>query len=410
MQPGGDFLLDVSAEWPELAGWTYLEHARRGPVPRSVRAEALAVFEGAAQGVLGLEVERRASSRARRELARLLGGWCSEESIAFTANTTTAMSLCARSLSLGPADRVLLAPGEVASSVLPWVSLREQGVAVDRLPASEGPFLDPVALGDALAALRPRVLVLSAVSLVTGERRDLRQVGALARRVGATVVVDGAQAVGSVRLDLECVDVLCGCSRKWLFAPSGVGFLVVRPELLDRLRVPDPGGGSLSEGYLLDPARPWGGTWRAGAARFEGGPLSPVALAGLAASCRLLSVQGLEVVERSVLARAEGVAEAFGEVGWRVISPGGQARSGVVVAEGPPSTPRDLEARLRAARVVVRAKGRWLRASPHFWTPFEDVERLAAALRSVARVEASGIPSGGGVGEPRSRTGPSHER
>src|SRR5205823_11866952 len=120
-----------------------------------------------------------------------------------------------------------------------------------------------------------RVLSVAAVSLATGERRDLERLSAIAHAAGAFFFVDAAQALGVLRLDVAAlrVDALASSSRKWLLGPPETGLLYVR----EGAEVALPPRGALAE------------------------PL----LAGLAASSGWLLEVGPEKVELEALARSE---------------------------------------------------------------------------------------------------------
>jgi selenocysteine lyase/cysteine desulfurase len=216
------------------------------------------------------------------------------------------------------------------------------------------------------------VVTLAAVALWTGQRRDLAAVGQLARAAGALFVVDAAQALGALSMDLSGVDAVCGSGRKWLLGPPEVGVLALRPGVEDRLVCSAPGSLSLDSS----------GSWREGARRFEGGVVGAPVLAGLGASCGLLDALDREWVEGRVLERAEEVAQRAEAGGWRVVSPGGAERSGIVVLERH-GLREDLEARLRERRVVARVRGDQVRVSAHFWNESDDVERLFEGLGSL---------------------------
>lgn len=372
MSPGERSRLRA-AEFSALEGVAYLDHALRGPLPASSRAAVSAGLDQAARGALGRPGLEAAAERARAGVARLLG-WPAE-AVAFCANTTAGLAAFAQSLSWRAGDRVVVHADEVPSNVLPWQALAGRGVQLTTLPAraSREGRLDPADLARELASGRVRVVSLAAVTLDTGERRDLRALGALARAHGALFCVDAAQALGALALDLSAVDAVCASGRKWLLGPPDVGILALRPGLEADLRAPTAGGLS----------RDASGAWRAGARRFEGGALPGPLLAGLAASLELLAAVGPEAIEREVLALAEAAAEEGEALGLELRSPRGAARSGVVHLGLPRPAP-ELEARLAAAGVVARVQGDDLRVSPHFWNVPADLARLFRALRGLA--------------------------
>jgi selenocysteine lyase/cysteine desulfurase len=326
----------VSAHAHELGALgdlAYLDHALRGPLPLRAFAATENALLACARGALARPELERSIAAARSNLARLLGAGPS--AIAFEKNATEAIAAFARGVDWRPGDRVVTNEGEYPANVTPWRAHADVTV----LPLREG-RLD---LADVDLALRgARVLTVAAVSLATGERRDLARLAELARKHGALFFVDAAQALGVLRLDPSAlgIDGLASSSRKWLLGPPEVGILYRRS--------PAPE----SPGALA-------------------GPL----LAGLAASSGWLLEVGPERVEALALARALEVHELARSQGLRVLSPEG---SPIVRLE--PRQPV-TEATLLERGVVARVEASGVvRLSPHFWNPPEHIGHAVAML------------------------------
>jgi selenocysteine lyase/cysteine desulfurase len=354
----------LRAELDQLDGLSYLDHALRGPVPRCAREAVAEALREAGRGSLARPAQAEAVERTRGLLAGLLG-WSPAE-IAFCLNTTHAIASFAQAVPWREGDRVLVHEDEVPSNVLPWRAC--PGVEVEVLPSRDG-RLELSDLEEALGRGRVRVVSLAAVALPTGERRDLAAIAGLAEARGAWLCVDGAQAVGALRLDLSRATAVFGSGRKWLLGPPEVGFLAVRSPALPLLN--PAAGGALA----LAPD----GRWHEDARRFEGGALAAPTLAGLGRSLELLARIGLEAIEAGVLARAADVRALAEEAGLPVLSPTGPAASGVVHV-GLRNAPGDLEGQLAAEGVVARQTSGGLRVSAHAWNTRADVERLFLAL------------------------------
>ncbi|MGE0708541.1 MAG: aminotransferase class V-fold PLP-dependent enzyme [Planctomycetota bacterium] len=316
---------------------------------------------------------------ARGALATLLG-W-DPAGLAFTTNTTTAVALLAQGTRWSAGDRVVLHEDETPGNLLPWEALRSRGVELEVLPSREG-RLDLQDLERACRARPPRWVSLAAIALGTGDRRDVGAIRAICAEVGARLCVDVAQAAGALdlRRELQGIDAIVGCGRKWLCGPPEAGFLGVRPGALAELDVITAGGAS----RLPD------GSWVEGARRLEGGVLPILPLVGLAESVSLVLELGPAAVEARILELAAALRQLGLAAGWELRSPGGQSTwdhsagdrgvSGIVHFELPCEVP-GLEAALEARGVVVRVQGRRLRASPHAWTAEAELERL---VREVA--------------------------
>ena len=123
--------------------------------------------------------------------------------------------------------RVLAPDVEFTSLLFPWAVHRDRGVRVRTVP--------PARLAEAVDA-GADVVAFSAVQSATGEVADVAAVAAAARRAGALTVLDATQAVGWLPLRAGEVDVLIVPAYKWLMSPRGTAFMVIDPELAERVR------------------------------------------------------------------------------------------------------------------------------------------------------------------------------
>jgi len=214
------------------------------------------------------------------------------------------------------------------------------------------------------------LIALSHVAWTTGH---VLPVGALAGR-GVPVLVDGAQAVGAVPVDVSALgcDFYTVSGQKWLLGPDGTGALYVRPERLEGLVVPFPsyfGMRSYEETGDFLPLE--------GAGRFEPGTIPAPTLAGLVASIEFARSAGSER-----FARAQELAGRCRELlagRVEVVTEPGQS---TLVSFRPRGDAAETVGRLLERGVVVRdlpGHG-WIRASIGFWTAEEELERLATAL------------------------------
>jgi isopenicillin-N epimerase len=174
----------------------------------------------------------------RTAVGNVVGAAANE--IALTQNATMGMSFLANGLDLAAGDEVLSTDHEHPGGICPWRLLaRRRGVVVKELP------LDPALPGgpDAIVKLfadaitpRTRVVVFSHVTSGLGVRMPARELCALARERGALALVDGAQAVGQVAVDVKDLgcDAYVASPHKWLLAPKGTGFLYVREGVQER--------------------------------------------------------------------------------------------------------------------------------------------------------------------------------
>lgn len=205
---------------------------------------------------------------AREAIAKFVGAQSANE-IVFTTGTTGGINLVARSwgeANIEAGDEVLLTEMEHHSNIVPWQQLSERtGCRVRFLPLLEDGRLDMEQLPNMLSE-STRMFAFAAVSNVTGAINPVGELVEAARAVGATTLVDAAQAVPHQSVDFEAwgVDFAVFSGHKML-GPSGIGALYGRETLLDEMP-PFLGGGSMIREVTLD-----GYTVAALPAKFEAG-------------------------------------------------------------------------------------------------------------------------------------------
>jgi len=230
----------------------YLDNAATTQKPDCV-IEALAHYYRAQnanvhRGVHHLsEVATAAYEAVREKLRRFLNARETREVI-FTRGTTEAINLVAHSLAghwLRPGDEVLLSWMEHHSNIVPWQMACERSGAVLRvIPMSEAGELD-LEVARRLIGERTRVLGIVHVSNALGTVNPVQELTRLAHAVGALVLVDGAQALAHVPVDVQAIDCdFYACSAHKLYGPTGTGALIGRAAVLERMP-PWQGGGDM---------------------------------------------------------------------------------------------------------------------------------------------------------------------
>ena len=202
----------------------------------------------------------------RRRVAGLVAA-PSSESVVITRGATASLNLLARGLEheLEPGDEILLTEMEHHANLVPWQMLaRRRGLTLRFVPVDDEGSLD---LSDLDSRINDRTRIVSVVhtSNVLGTINPVAEIAEAARSRGALVVVDAAQAVGHAPLvfaDLGADAIVFSAHKA--YGPMGLGFLVARPALLERLE-PMEGGGEMIEWVHLESS-----TWAEIPHRFEG--------------------------------------------------------------------------------------------------------------------------------------------
>ena len=270
----------------------YLDNAATAQVPQAV-LDAVNRHEVTARANVLRGVHRLAEAAtaayddARATVAEHIGAGAPVEVI-FTSGCTAAINLVAHAFGsrLSPGDEIVLSELEHHSNLVPWQLLRERtGVVLRTLPVTANGSLDLARL-PSIVGPRCRLIAVTHASNVTGEVTDVATIVAAARRVGARVLLDGAQYVPHDLPDMRALDVDFYCfSGHKVFGPTGVGVLWARREILSELP-PFLGGGEMIRRVTLDET-----TFAPPPQRFEAGT-PPIAQAvGLAAATRWLAAQ-----------------------------------------------------------------------------------------------------------------------
>lgn len=357
----------------------WLDHASRSPTSSRVRHAVERVASRLAQ-----DMQWPADYVADREALRALLGrlvGAAPADVALTHGTGHGISLVANGLDWRPGDNVVSARWEYPSNLLPWMALEHRGVELRLVDPVDG-RVDPSIVFD-LVDECTRVVSLSFVQFWNGFRPDVAAVGAECRRHGIVFVVDGVQGVGAVRLDVQAagIDLLAASGIKWLMGPHGIGFAYAHPALGERLRPPLVSVSSVEETIdALDPEL----RWAAGARRFEESAPPWFETAALLASVGLLEEVGFDVVEAQVLAKARRLGEGLAALGFDMAPPWPRAphESSGIVALHAPGHAGVIAAHLQEAGVTVRARGDFVRFSPHFSTADDEIDRALEAAAS----------------------------
>lgn len=267
----------------------YLDNASTSLKPRAVIDAVVQVFARDAgnvhRGVHALsEAATEALDAARAEVARFLGG--QRDEIVFTSGATASINLVAQAWGqskLAPGDAVVVSGLEHHSNLVSWqLACAARGAILRVAPVDDDGRIDLAALA-ALLDGRVRMVAVSHVSNVVGTVAPIAEIARLAHAAGALLLVDGAQAVPHLTVDVREL----GCdfyafSGHKVFAPTGVGVLWGRARLLEEMP-PWQGGGEMVGSVDLIGAR-----FREPPARFEAGTPNIAGAVGLGAALRYL--------------------------------------------------------------------------------------------------------------------------
>ncbi len=383
-------LSEIRSLLPAVQQTAYFNAGTCGPIPQVVTdtmmvAAQRELYEGRATYASFIDLMDHAS-RLREKLAVLLN--VPTTSLALMHNTTEGMNAVLWGLRWQAGDEVITTSLEHPGLISPLAILRQRaGITVRFVDAGLGER-DRLLTGIQRAfTRRTRLVAVSHVSYASGALFPLEEIIDLARAHEAWVLVDGAQTVGAIPLDLTALDVdfYAGPGQKWLCGPDGTGMLYVRPDRLDDL-LPTYGGYPVQashdeQGWFL-PAP--------GAQRFESLPWYRPTVPGFDAAVTWLVEQvGMDrIFERTALL-ANLLAEQLSDLpGVTLLTPSGQ-RAGLSnfdVLDWSPQAQAGLVMALLEQGYLVRSIPHHpycLRAATGFYNTEDEVIGLVQALRKM---------------------------
>jgi cysteine desulfurase / selenocysteine lyase len=361
--PGGYDVARVRADFPLLARHVngrplaYLDNAASTQRPRAV-LDAVNHYEthlhsNVHRGVHTLSQLATDAFEAARERVRRFLNAASTREIIFVRGTTEAINLVAQSWgrsSLQPGDEILVSALEHHANIVPWqMAAAATGARLVVAPIDARGQLREDAF-ESLLGERTRLVAMAHVSNALGTILPVQRIVAAARRRGIPVLLDGAQAVAHERVDVRALDCDFYCfSGHKLYAPTGIGVLYGRAQLLDAMP-PWQGGGEMIRTVSFERS-----TWNDLPFKFEAGTPNISGAIGLAAAMDYL--EGLDVTqaaahEQSLLAAA---TEALARIPGIKLHGTAAHKAGVLSFTLDGVHPHDLGTVLDYEGVAVRA-------------------------------------------------------
>lgn len=340
---------------------------------QSSRALDAAAHHARHEAELGGYVAEAASDELLQQGRAVIGGLVgmAAADVAFVESAQAALGTLLAGWRLPAGSRVACLPGEYAPNV---AQLRAHGLRPEPLPVDALGRADLEGVARLLRDDPPSFVHLTHIGSHRGLLQPAAKVASLCRDAGVPLVLDAAQSLGHVDVDLGA-DAVYGTSRKWLSGPRGVGLLVVRPALAAQLTpiLPEPEG--------VPPMR-----------AFESGEAHVAGRVGLVVAIGDHLAAGPERVRERLAALGRATRELLSDAaGWSVVEPADEPTATTTLR--PPDGVGVVETRTRllvehgivtsaigAERAPGEMTGPVLRVSPHVDATADDLEALAAAL------------------------------
>ncbi len=386
----------------------WLDSAATSQKPHQVIQALVDYYEGynanVHRGVHALSMESTERyEEARMKVARFINAE-SAESLIWTRNTTESINLVANSWAednIAAGDEIVVTAMEHHSNLVPWQQVaRKKDAKVRIIPLTDEHTLDMDAV-DSIIGPRTRLLAMTHESNAVGTINPVKELSAKARAVGAAVLVDGAQSVPHMPVDVQDIDCdFLAFSGHKMLGPTGIGGLYVKREILERMN-PFLTGGEMVLAVSYEDA-----SWNDLPMRFEAGTPNIADAIGLGAAVDYLQSVGMDNVRAHEVSLTKYALEAFKELEEELDVYGpkdAENRGGIVSFHHPDVHPHDLGTVLdsrgiairtghHCAMPMVRSLGvpATARASLYLYNTEEEIDMLVDALKDALRYFGNG--------------------
>jgi cysteine desulfurase / selenocysteine lyase len=345
------------------------------------------------RGVHTLGTRATDAYEGAREKVRKFINAKSIQEVIFTRGTTTSLNTVARSYggaNLKEGDEIVITYMEHHSNIIPWQQVAKQtGATLKYLPLQEDGTLS---LEDVRATITANTKIVSVmqVSNVLGTINPIKEIAKIAHENGAIMVVDGAQSIPHMKVDVQDLDCdFLAFSGHKMCGPTGIGVLYGKKELLEKMEPVEFGGEMIDFVDLYD------STWKELPWKFEGGTPIIAGAIGLGAAIDFLQEVGLEQILEHEHKLAAYALEKMSTIdGITIYGPKDpKNRAGVITFNLDDVHPHDVATVLDAEGIAVRAGHhcaqplmKWLKASAtarasfYMYNTEEEIDKLVEGL------------------------------
>ncbi len=380
----------------------YLDNAATSQKPAQVIQALVEYYErynsNIHRGVHALSMEATEKyEEARQKCAEFIGS-PSTTGVVLVRNTTEGINLVAQTWArsnIGPGDEILISEMEHHSNLVPWQKVaQDQGATLRFMPLTPEQTIDLSNL-DSLLTSRTKLLTLNHMSNVLGTINPVKELTEAAHRVGARVLIDGAQSVPHLKVDVNDLDCdFMAYSGHKMLGPTGIGVLYVKEEVIQDME-PFLRGGEMVRQVWDDRA-----TWNDLPLRFEAGTPNIADTIAMGAAIDYLNALGMDNVREHEIAITDYALNAFQEIeDVKVFGPMDMSqRGGIVSFHCDYVHPHDIGTMLDQQGIAIRTGHHCAmplmgklsvpataRASFYVYNTEEEVDMLVKAVKETLR-------------------------
>jgi kynureninase len=382
-----DALLRYRPDFPILSTTTYMISNSLGAMPRQVDDAMHRYAETwATRGVRAWEEQWwMLAEQVSDEIGGLMNA--PPGSVTCHQNVTTCQAIIASCFDFsGKRNKIVYDDLNFPSVMYFWEAQRRYGAHVHMVPCQDGIHVPTERL---LAAIDEETLLvpISHVIFRSAFIQDAKAIIEKAHRVGAMVVLDTFQSLGTVPVDIQALnaDFGCGGVLKWLCGGAGTAYLYVRPDLAPKLEPAFTGWHAHEQPFAFEigPIR-----YTTASYRFMTGTLNVPALEAARPGLRIIREAGVASIREKSKHQTALLIKLADEHGWRVNSPRNpEQRGGTVSIDMPNAAEVCRELLKRDVLVDYRPKA-GVRFSPHFYNTDQEIEVAMATVEEILKEQA----------------------
>jgi len=366
--------------FPQLKNVIYLNTGSSGPTPSPVMGEMkryldLAALEGQASPLLYGETKKL---DLRNKIGRIING--DEDEICFTQSTSHGLGLVFSGIDWQKNDEIVVSYPEYISGMLDCMNVEKYyGVQLNIVGTDKTGHISEDDLIKAFTD-KTRLVIISHVAYHNGQKLDVKKICRRAREKNILTLVDGAQSVGAIKVDMKDLDpdFYVFPAQKWLLGEEGMGVLYINKKSLEKIKPRHMGYNSVekfspSEGFV----------YHKGAKRFEVGTPSFSSYFAFSGAIDFYNMMGEELIFSRIEKLADYFKTKLSEMkNLTILTPSGY-QAGLVSFVGENIDAKKVASKLYSEKKIITRSIPWpdcLRVSLHYFNTEEDIDAFVTNL------------------------------
>jgi cysteine desulfurase / selenocysteine lyase len=379
----------VREEFSFPEGYVYLNTGGIGSVPRHVRSLVSDEwFQLEANPAPGHDLNRW--NALKNDVAILLGSGVDSSEIGLISSATEGINIISNGLPLQKDDEVITTLHEHPALNIPLLNqLKRKGVVIRTFDPDRKIGLNNVKIINDLINKKTKLIFVSHRTTTTGQLLPVKEIGNLAKSRGIWFALDGAQAPGSMPIDIKewNVDFYTFSSHKWILAPRRTGVLYVTKDKLD-IVAPITVGAYSDNGYNIKEGKL---NFQPSAQRYEYGTQNELLFLGFHASLKFMNALGLQKIRDHNETLSEKFYSEISKIeGCELLSPSEREyRSSMITFRVPGKTLNDVMGELAKDNIHVRPVGEadlnGVRVSFHIYNDENDLDKAIESIKKIVK-------------------------